>query len=169
MAGAGGMKGVQAVCITGVALIVAVLLFSGAAGFIGMHLVERLLAQAEVGGAGLPPENIIAIDAYTPFYSTWLKLARAAWKDRELSSDDVGVRSMGLESVMNVSCCDEPRMCFLLETHSGKGKVMNVSCCDEPRMKALLETQGNTSVFFHLAAQTQGNTSVFFHLAAQEE
>ena len=55
-------------------------LVTGAAGFIGSHVVEALVDPAKFGAAwpGTRPENVVAIDDFNMYYSAALKRARAA-------------------------------------------------------------------------------------------
>ncbi|KAH8049452.1 racemase/epimerase [Aureococcus anophagefferens] len=55
-------------------------LVTGAAGFIGSHVVEALVDPAAFGAAwpGTRPEDVVAIDDFNMYYSAALKRARAA-------------------------------------------------------------------------------------------
>jgi len=75
-------------------------------GFILNSTLHRLLAPRDWGGVGIAPQNVLAIDAFTPFYSVELKLARAA---------ELAVRGV---KVANLSCCDKVSMQTLLTTHN---------------------------------------------------
>ena len=79
------------------------LLVTGAAGFIGSHLVERLLAEGH---------EVVGLDSFVPYYPRALKeenLERARGRpafrfvETDLRSDDLGPALEGVDAILNLA------------------------------------------------------------------
>ncbi|EKX36750.1 hypothetical protein GUITHDRAFT_158657 [Guillardia theta CCMP2712] len=51
-------------------------LVTGAAGFIGMNLIQGMILPKASGGGGLSPKQVVGIDSLNTYYSKTLKVAR---------------------------------------------------------------------------------------------